>query len=67
MNKVCALGGVGKGIGSGTIIDPDGTILTCAHVVAHSNNGDAYSSTNVCTSYLYCLAFLYVNQKTPVA
>ncbi|XP_068654933.1 putative protease Do-like 14 [Aristolochia californica] len=24
----------GKSIGSGTIIDPDGTILTCAHVVA---------------------------------
>ena len=23
-----------KSIGSGTIIDPDGTILTCAHVVA---------------------------------
>lgn len=22
-----------KSIGSGTIIDPDGTILTCAHVV----------------------------------
>ncbi|KQJ88753.1 putative protease Do-like 14 isoform X2 [Brachypodium distachyon] len=25
---------LGKSIGSGTIIDPDGTILTCAHVVA---------------------------------
>lgn len=25
--------GVGKGIGSGTIIDEDGTILTCAHAV----------------------------------
>lgn len=24
---------LGKSIGSGTIIDPDGTILTCAHVV----------------------------------
>lgn len=24
---------VGKSIGSGTIIDGDGTILTCAHVV----------------------------------
>ena len=24
---------VGRSIGSGTIIDPDGTILTCAHVV----------------------------------
>lgn len=24
---------VGKSIGSGTIIDADGTILTCAHVV----------------------------------
>lgn len=24
---------VGKSIGSGTIIDDDGTILTCAHVV----------------------------------
>jgi HtrA serine peptidase 2 len=25
---------VEQSIGSGTIIDPDGTILTCAHVVA---------------------------------
>lgn len=24
---------VGKSVGCGTIIDPDGTILTCAHVV----------------------------------
>lgn len=24
---------VGRSIGSGIIIDPDGTILTCAHVV----------------------------------
>lgn len=24
---------IAKGIGSGTIIDPDGTILTCAHIV----------------------------------
>ncbi|XP_078149831.1 trypsin family protein with PDZ domain-containing protein isoform X2 [Carex rostrata] len=39
--------GFGRGIGSGTIIDPDGTILTCAHVVADFHNGKAYNKGNV--------------------
>jgi len=29
---------MGKSIGSGTIIDADGTILTCAHVVVDFQN-----------------------------
>jgi S1-C subfamily serine protease len=46
--KIFVLGLVEKGIGSGTIIDPDGTILTCAHVVTDLNNGKAYGKGNVC-------------------
>lgn len=42
--------GGGKGIGSGTIIDKDGTILTCAHAVVDfrgqkiASKGKVYSS-----------------------
>ncbi|KAJ3671534.1 hypothetical protein LUZ60_007613 [Juncus effusus] len=36
-----------KSIGSGTIIDPNGTILTCAHVVVHFRNGKMYPKGKV--------------------
>lgn len=40
---------IGKSIGSGTIIDPDGTILTCAHVVVdfHGLNDSSKGKVDV--------------------
>lgn len=35
-------------IGSGTIIDPDGTILTCAHVVVDSQSRGVLAKGKVC-------------------
>ncbi|KAJ4751572.1 hypothetical protein LUZ62_085977 [Rhynchospora pubera] len=43
VNISISKGGVERTIGSGTIIDPDGTILTCAHVVATFHKGNASS------------------------
>ncbi|GKV18542.1 hypothetical protein SLEP1_g28906 [Rubroshorea leprosula] len=42
----------GKGVGSGTIIDADGTILTCAHVVADFQGMHPSSKAKV-SGYLY--------------
>lgn len=39
---------MGKSIGSGTIIDEDGTILTCAHVVVNSLGMRSSSKGKVC-------------------
>lgn len=39
--------GVGKGIGSGTIIDKDGTILTCAHAVVDFHGARVVSNGKV--------------------
>jgi S1-C subfamily serine protease len=47
-----------QSIGSGTIIDPDGTILTCAHVVADFQSTKAIvrrKVANLALSYLYTL------------
>ena len=41
---------MGKSIGSGTIIDPDGTILTCAHVVVDFQGMRASSKGKVSES-----------------
>ena len=58
---------LGKSIGSGTIIDPDGTILTCAHVVVDFQSTktvpkgkvcDVYSK--LCRHYVYWLLLLIV-------
>lgn len=38
----------GKSMGSGTIIDEDGTILTCAHVVVDHQGLKATSKGKVC-------------------
>ncbi|KAK9151632.1 hypothetical protein Syun_009941 [Stephania yunnanensis] len=38
---------LGKGIGSGTIIHPDGTILTCAHLVADFESSGRVSKVKV--------------------
>lgn len=38
----------GKSIGSGTIIDKDGTILTCAHVVVDFQGMRSSSKGKVC-------------------
>lgn len=50
--------GVGKGIGSGTIIHEDGTILTCAHAVVDFH-GLRASSTRKVSKYMdfYNVAF----------
>ena len=50
-----------QSIGSGTIIDPDGTILTCAHVVADFQSTKAIvrrKVANLALSYLYTLLTL---------
>lgn len=39
---------VGKSMGSGTIIDKDGTILTCAHVVVDFQNSSSSTKGKVC-------------------
>lgn len=47
-----------QSIGSGTIIDPDGTILTCAHVVADFQSTKAIvrgKVANLALSYLFIL------------
>lgn len=46
---------MGKSIGSGTIIDSDGTILTCAHVVVDFQGMRASSKGKV--SYLLLPSF----------
>ncbi|KAK1266956.1 putative protease Do-like 14 [Acorus gramineus] len=38
---------IGKSMGSGTIIDPDGTILTCAHLVMDIQSKEAISKGKV--------------------
>lgn len=55
----------GRSIGSGTIIHEDGTILTCAHVVAYSQKLRSSSKGKVCyligilkhryRDYIYCI------------
>jgi hypothetical protein len=45
-----------ESIGSGTIIDPDGTILTCAHVVADFQSTKAVvrgKVANLALTYLF--------------
>jgi len=47
-----------QSIGSGTIIDPDGTIFTCAHVVADFQSTKAIvrrKVANLALSYPYML------------
>lgn len=46
----------GKSMGSGTIIDPDGTILTCAHVVVDFEGARTVTKGKVSASYMvdYC-------------
>lgn len=39
---------IGKGIGSGTIIDKDGTVLTCAHAVVDFQGLRASPKGKVC-------------------
>ena len=55
---------MGKSIGSGTIIDPDGTILTCAHVVVDFQGVRASSKGNVShlclTSFKVLYKYFYV-------
>jgi hypothetical protein len=45
----------GKSIGSGTIINKDGTILTCAHVVVDFHGARSSSKGKVC---LHARAYL---------
>jgi hypothetical protein len=54
------------GIWSGTIIDPDGMILTCAHELVDPNNGKACISSNVCTTCacIIWLVFMLI-ENTP--
>lgn len=44
----------GKSVGSGTIIDEDGTILTCAHVVVDSYGMRSSPKGKVC---VYALGY----------
>lgn len=56
----------GKSIGSGTIINKDGTILTCAHVVVDFQGTRSLPKGKVCVHIflnLYCLESLI---KAPV-
>lgn len=47
---------IGNSIGSGTIIDPDGTILTCAHVVVdlQSTRRDFRGKVNAGATAIVC-------------
>ncbi|URE38481.1 Trypsin [Musa troglodytarum] len=71
----------GKSIGSGTIIDPDGTILTCAHCVAdfHSmrrvskgkvgvtlQDGREFEGIVVNADFLSDIAVVKIQSKTPL-
>ncbi|KAL8553957.1 hypothetical protein ACS0TY_002277 [Phlomoides rotata] len=71
----------GRGIGSGTIIDEDGTILTCAHLVAHSydlrssskgkvevtlQDGRSYKGTVVNVDLHSDIAIVKIKSKTPL-
>lgn len=72
---------LGKSIGSGTIIDSDGTILTCAHVVIGSKgmralsrgkigvtlqDGRTYEGTVVNVDLHSDIAIVKINSKTPL-
>jgi HtrA serine peptidase 2 len=46
----------GKSIGSGTIINKDGTILTCAHVVVDFHGTKGSSKGKVCVQERDCLS-----------
>lgn len=52
---------IGKSIGSGTIIDPDGTILTCAHVVVdfHGLNDSSKGKVGGPHFILFVTSYLY--------
>ncbi|PRQ42241.1 putative peptidase Do [Rosa chinensis] len=73
--------GVGKGIGSGTIIDEDGTILTCAHAVVDFHglrasskgkvgvtlqDGRTFEGTVVNADLQSDVAIVKINSKTPL-
>lgn len=72
---------VGKSMGSGTIIDKDGTILTCAHVVVDSQrlstsskgkvevtlqDGRTFEGTVVNADMHSDIAIVKINSKTPL-
>ncbi|XP_008801368.1 putative protease Do-like 14 isoform X2 [Phoenix dactylifera] len=72
---------LGKSIGSGTIIDPDGTILTCAHVVVDHQStrkdfrgrisvtlqdGREFEGTVVNVDLHSDIALLKIKSKTPL-
>ncbi|KAH7681172.1 Peptidase Do protein [Dioscorea alata] len=73
---------IAKGIGSGTIIDPDGTILTCAHVVLDFLNqrsittgkvevtlrdGRKFDGVVVNADFHSDIAVVKITSKTPLA
>ena len=58
--------GGGKGIGSGTIIDKDGTILTCAHAVVDFHGRKIASKGKVCSSFHRSLEFLLLLLSKPI-
>lgn len=50
----------GKSIGSGTIIDKDGTILTCAHAVAYLNGRRISSKVKVSGSIVFHFVYVFL-------
>lgn len=52
---------LGKSMGSGTIIDPDGTILTCAHVVVDFEGARTVTKGKVSDSHFG--AFIIILNK----
>lgn len=53
---------VGKSIGSGTIIDGDGTILTCAHVVVDFQGFTSSSKGKVIPFVYATLLCIFLNE-----